>query len=424
MNLDYAATAPALASVAERVAAVLPYAGSVHRGAGVPSQRRERALRGGARDASAARLGARADRPRRLHAQHDRRHQPARRLRPGGRGDVVTLDVEHHANLLPWRRGACRAPRGRRTRRRSPETLARLDARAGRAPAALLAITGASNVTGEVAAARAARPRSPAATARARSSTPRSSRRTARSTSPPTGVDYLALSGHKAYAPYGAGVLVGPRRLARRAPSRTSPAAARCSTSRSTTCTWADRPAPPRGRHAEPRRRRRARGRARRARADLTARGPRGRAARRAARRPGGDRRRRRPCASGPTPRTRSAPSPSRSTATRPASSAPTSRPSTASASATAASARTRCSPASACRAARCARASALGSRLPTRHASSPRSSSSSPTARTASYAADARGLGAEDDHRDLTAWLGEDAGRATAPPCEGRRHA
>ncbi len=38
VDLDVAATSPALQSVADRVAELLPYAGSVHRGAGLPSR--------------------------------------------------------------------------------------------------------------------------------------------------------------------------------------------------------------------------------------------------------------------------------------------------------------------------------------------------------------------------------------------------
>ena len=38
VDLDVAATAPALAFVADRAAKLLPHAGSVHRGAGLPSR--------------------------------------------------------------------------------------------------------------------------------------------------------------------------------------------------------------------------------------------------------------------------------------------------------------------------------------------------------------------------------------------------
>ena len=51
------------------------------------------------------------------------------------------------------------------------------------------------------------------------SSTPRSSPRTGRIDMAGSGIDFLALSGHKLYAPFGAGALVGDRRrLGERAP--------------------------------------------------------------------------------------------------------------------------------------------------------------------------------------------------------------
>jgi selenocysteine lyase/cysteine desulfurase len=206
VNLDYAATAPALASVAERVGAVLPYAGSVHRGAGVPS-RVASALYEEARASVGRHLGARDG----DHVIFTRNTTDAINLLaaciPAGAGDVVTLDVEHHANLLPWRRGAA----GHRTVANAPTlaaTLERLDAALAERPTALLAITGASNVTGEVLPLRQL-------TALAR----RHGARTfvdAAQLAPhraidlaTDGIDYLAFSGHKAYAPYGAGVLAG-----------------------------------------------------------------------------------------------------------------------------------------------------------------------------------------------------------------------
>ncbi|MFE0749115.1 aminotransferase class V-fold PLP-dependent enzyme [Gordonia sp. NPDC058843] len=67
-------------------------------------------------------------------------------------GDVVVLDIEHHADLLPW----C-APRDGRNRARVvpardtiEDTLVALEAELASAPASLLAVTAASNVTGEV----------------------------------------------------------------------------------------------------------------------------------------------------------------------------------------------------------------------------------------------------------------------------------
>jgi selenocysteine lyase/cysteine desulfurase len=120
---------------------------------------------------------------------------------------VLTTPVEHHANLLPWRRHAVEVlpfPR-------SPEDLCdSLEATLSDAPAPfdLVAVTGASNVTGEVwplarlgaiAHRHGARlfvdaaqlaPHRPIDMAR-------------------DGIDLLAFSGHKLYAPFGAGALVG-----------------------------------------------------------------------------------------------------------------------------------------------------------------------------------------------------------------------
>jgi selenocysteine lyase/cysteine desulfurase len=206
VNLDYAATAPALAVVAERVNALLPYLGSVHRGAGVPS-RVASGLYEQARATVAAQLGARADDA----VVFTRNTTDATNLLaacvPGGAGDVVALDVEHHANLLPWQRTAG----GLRTVAHAgtiAETLTRLDAALAARPTALLAITGASNLTGELlpiadVVALARRHGARTFVDAAQLAPHRAVSLAA------LGVDYLALSGHKAYAPFGAGVLVG-----------------------------------------------------------------------------------------------------------------------------------------------------------------------------------------------------------------------
>lgn len=205
-GLDYAATAPALTAVAERVNAVLPYAGSVHRGAGLPS-RAASALYEQTRDRVALHLGARAG----DHVVFTRNTTDATNLLaacvPSGAGDVVTLDVEHHANLLPWRRVAA----GTRVVAHAPtvaETLARLEATLAERPAALLAVTGATNVTGELLplgqVAALARRHGARTFVDAAQLVPHRAVDLAA-----LDVDYLAFSGHKAYAPYGAGVLAG-----------------------------------------------------------------------------------------------------------------------------------------------------------------------------------------------------------------------
>lgn len=205
-NLDYGATAPALPAVLDRVACVLPFSGSVHRGAGLPSQISS-SLYEQARATVGAALGARAD----DHVVFTRNTTDATNLLagcvPADAGDVVTLDVEHHANLLPWQRtaGGHRVVAHAET---IEETLARLERALAERPAALVAITGASNVTGELLPIE--RVVALARTHGARTFVDAAQLSPHRSVAiAALGVDYLAVSGHKLYAPYGAGVLVG-----------------------------------------------------------------------------------------------------------------------------------------------------------------------------------------------------------------------
>nr|WP_205863067.1 aminotransferase class V-fold PLP-dependent enzyme [Planosporangium thailandense] len=202
VNLDYAATAPCLASAAGAVNELLPWYASVHRGAGAASQRCTLAYER-ARQTIADFVGARAD----DHVVFTRNTTDALNLLAGclpAGTTVVGWAGEHHANLLPWPR-AVRLPVPD-----SPGAAIRaLAAALGQLDGpVLVTVTGASNVTGEVwpvaeLAALAHRfgariavdaaqlaPHRPVSLAE-------------------SGVDYLALSGHKLYAPFGAGVLVG-----------------------------------------------------------------------------------------------------------------------------------------------------------------------------------------------------------------------
>ena len=204
-NLDYAASAPALRAVAEHLATALPYYASVHRGAGYASQV-STALLENSRLCIGRFLGARED----DLVVFTRNTTDALNLLahcvPQG-GSVLYLDIEHHANLLPWQRRGDVVLEAAPTLR---ETLADVEAALAATPTALLAITGASNVTGQLLPfkqlAEIAHRHGTRIAVDAAQLAPH--RRVSLTES---GIDYLALSGHKLYAPYGAGVLVGRR---------------------------------------------------------------------------------------------------------------------------------------------------------------------------------------------------------------------
>ncbi|MBF6473291.1 MULTISPECIES: aminotransferase class V-fold PLP-dependent enzyme [Nocardia] len=200
-NFDYAASAPALTQVTDRVQQLLPYYASVHRGAGYAS-----------RISTECYEAARGSVARFLDAADDQVVVFTRNttdslnlLASCVPGDTVVLDVEHHANFLPWTR------RGRRVVAAADtveETVGRLVAELCSRPAALLAVTGASNVTGEVLPLERLATIAHQCGARilvdAAQLAPHR-----RISLRDIGIDYLAFSGHKLYAPFGAGVLVG-----------------------------------------------------------------------------------------------------------------------------------------------------------------------------------------------------------------------
>jgi len=206
VGLDTAASAPALVAVAERVAETLPLYASVHRGAGYLSQV-STALYETARDTVAAFVGARPDDVC-VFTRHttDALNLLAGCVPPGEA--VLVLDCEHHADLLPWqRRGPVTVlptePTVTATLRALADALAR-----GRY--ALVAVTGASNVTGESLPLDAVIELAHAAGARVvvdgAQSVPHR-----RFSLTGSGADYVVFSGHKTYAPFGSGALVGRR---------------------------------------------------------------------------------------------------------------------------------------------------------------------------------------------------------------------
>ncbi|MFJ3333469.1 aminotransferase class V-fold PLP-dependent enzyme [Streptomyces sp. NPDC086766] len=204
--LDYAASAPALQRVWDDVAAYAPYYGSVHRGAGHLSQL-STDLFEKARETVAGFLGCRpGDQVVFTRSTTDSLNLLARALPAGCR--VFVFETEHHAALLPWPDAGVTVLDAPRTPRQAVETLER--ALADRDPhgPALVCVTGASNVTGELwpvrelaAAAHAHGARIVLDAAQLAPHHPVSVT--------DLDVDWVAFSGHKLYAPFGSGVLAG-----------------------------------------------------------------------------------------------------------------------------------------------------------------------------------------------------------------------
>ena len=208
LNLDSAASTSALPAVAQRVAEFLPTYSSVHRGAGYRSRQstaayeraRESAL------AFAGRAESGGDVAIFCRNTTEAINHLAYRLLIEPRDVVVTTVIEHHANLLPWARLCDRrfVECGLDGTFTAEAVTAALDVRPH---PRLLAISGASNVTGWTppleAIIGAAHDRGVPVLVDAAQLAPHAPL--------PVTADYLAWSGHKMYAPFGAGVLVGPR---------------------------------------------------------------------------------------------------------------------------------------------------------------------------------------------------------------------
>ncbi len=208
VDLDAAASTAAFPEVAAAVAEFLPWYASVHRGAGSKSRyattayerAREAMLRFAGRDVGGDDIAIICRNT--TEAINHLAYRLA--LDPGD--VVVTTVVEHHANLLPWGRVATR--RYVECDSRGTFGLDELRAALRQDPhPRLLAVTGASNVTGwlppidEIIA--VAHEEGVPVLVDAAQLAPH--RRL------PPEADFVAWSGHKMYAPFGAGALVGPR---------------------------------------------------------------------------------------------------------------------------------------------------------------------------------------------------------------------
>lgn len=214
VNLDNAASTPPMKSVVKAINDLAPYYSSVHRGTGFKSRLCTEAY-DRAHEIIAEFVGAdmRTNTVIFVKNATEAINKLSHRLLAPDGSIVVTTRMEHHSNDLPWRDHF-------RTVHVRVEADGRLDEDhfdgilkeyAGRI--ALVAVTGASNVTGFIQPVHRLAEKAHAAGARilvdAAQLAPHR-KIDMRSDDAPDHIDYLALAGHKMYAPYGTGALIGP----------------------------------------------------------------------------------------------------------------------------------------------------------------------------------------------------------------------
>jgi selenocysteine lyase/cysteine desulfurase len=215
VNLDNAATTPALGPVRDAVDRFLPMYSSVHRGTGWKSRVSTEVYEESRRIVGAF-LGADPALDTVIYGKNatEMVNKLARRIDLGSDRVVLISDMEHHSNDLPWRRVAQveRVPVDARGAM-DPDLVRKLLRRAhGRVK--LVAVSGASNVTGylpdvhELAA--IAHENGARILVDCAQLAPHR-RIDMRPHDDPGHLDFVVLSAHKMYAPYGTGALIGPR---------------------------------------------------------------------------------------------------------------------------------------------------------------------------------------------------------------------
>lgn len=216
VNLDNAASTPPMKSVLKAINELAPFYSSVHRGTGFKSRlctdAYDRAHR-----IIAEFVGAdlRTNTVIFVKNATEAINKLSHRLSAPEESFVVTTGMEHHSNDLPWRdhfRTLCvRIESDGRLDEDHYDRL--LEEYAGRI--ALVAVTGASNVTGFIQPVHRMAEKAHAAGARILVDAAQLAPHRKIEMKPDGAtdhIDYLALAGHKMYAPYGTGALIGPRK--------------------------------------------------------------------------------------------------------------------------------------------------------------------------------------------------------------------
>lgn len=215
LNLDNAATTPPFCQVFEKLQEVMPYYGSVHRGCGYKSiistelyeKAKESILSFADGDSNNDTIifGVNAT---------DCINHLARRLNLAKDEYVIISENEHTSNVLPWRKMSnvleCHSQEDGAMDLNYLESLLKLH------KVRLVAVTGASNVTGEIVDtfSIAALAHEYDAEICVDASQLAGHRKIGRGTiGSKMFIDYIIFSGHKMYAPFGVGVLVGNKKI-------------------------------------------------------------------------------------------------------------------------------------------------------------------------------------------------------------------
>jgi cysteine desulfurase/selenocysteine lyase len=215
VNFDNAASTPPLRTVVDAIQQFLPYYAAVHRGTGFKA-RISTAAYDEAHETIARFVGAAPDTNTVIIGRNttDAINKLAHRFPLERDSVILSTMMEHHSNDLPWRhRGQLVRARvtadGRLDEDHVDELLAHFGSRV-----ALVTITGASNVTGYVQPIHRLARKAHAVGAKilidAAQLAPHR-RIDMKPDDDPEHLDFLALSAHKLYAPFGAGALIGRR---------------------------------------------------------------------------------------------------------------------------------------------------------------------------------------------------------------------
>lgn len=217
VNLDNAASTPAMKEVLDAVERFMPYYSSVHRGTGFKS-RLSTVAYDDAHEVVARFVGADTATNTVIFGKNTTEAINKLSFRLGLAADdvVLTTLIEHHSNDLPWRARAkvvhvSATPEGRLDEAEFDRLLVE-----HRGRVKLVAVSAASNVSGFIQPIHRLARKAHEAGALFLADCAQIAAHARIDMKPdddPEHIDFVALSAHKMYAPFGTGALVGPRRV-------------------------------------------------------------------------------------------------------------------------------------------------------------------------------------------------------------------